>query len=69
MQQSSVAEEVSRRTAIFGHFSNHLKVGLIGLPNAGKSTIFTVLSRKQVPCEEYPFCTIGELEFKLEAKT
>jgi GTP-binding protein YchF len=35
-----------------------LKVGLVGLPNAGKSTLFTALTRVAVPCENYPFCTI-----------
>ncbi len=35
-----------------------LKVGLVGLPNAGKSTLFTALTRVAVPAENYPFCTI-----------
>ena len=32
--------------------------GLVGLPNVGKSTIFTALSKHEVPRENYPFCTI-----------
>lgn len=35
-----------------------LEVGIIGLPNVGKSTLFTALTKKQVPCENFPFCTI-----------
>lgn len=30
----------------------------MGLPNVGKSTLFNALTRKGVPAENYPFCTI-----------
>ena len=33
-------------------------VGIVGLPNIGKSTIFKALTRKQVDASNYPFCTI-----------
>jgi ribosome-binding ATPase len=33
-------------------------VGLVGLPNAGKSTLFNLLTKKAVPAENFPFCTI-----------
>jgi obg-like ATPase 1 len=32
-------------------------MGLVGLPNVGKSTTFNVLSNLSVPAENYPFCT------------
>lgn len=43
---------------IFGRASNGLKMGLVGLPNVGKSTTFNFLSKLAVPAENYPFCTI-----------
>ena len=30
----------------------------MGLPNVGKSTLFNALTKKGVPAENYPFCTI-----------
>lgn len=35
-----------------------LQIGIVGLPNVGKSTLFKTLTKKQVPCENFPFCTI-----------
>lgn len=35
-----------------------LSIGIIGLPNVGKSTLFKALTKKQVDIENYPFCTI-----------
>jgi len=32
--------------------------GLVGLPNAGKTTLFNALSKSQAPAESYPFCTV-----------
>lgn len=49
-------EEVKK--VILGRASNTLRMGLVGLPNVGKSTTFNVLSNLSVPAENFPFCTI-----------
>jgi len=35
-----------------------LNCGIVGLPNVGKSTIFSALTRAKVDTANYPFCTI-----------
>ncbi len=37
---------------------NILSIGIVGLPNVGKSTLFSALTKKQVDRSNYPFCTI-----------
>lgn len=33
-------------------------IGIVGLPNVGKSTLFKALTKKQVNISNYPFCTV-----------
>jgi hypothetical protein len=35
-----------------------LQVGIVGLPNVGKSSLFNALTAQGVPAENYPFCTV-----------
>ena len=35
-----------------------LRCGIVGLPNAGKSTLFNALTKSGIAAENYPFCTI-----------
>lgn len=45
-------------------------IGIVGLPNVGKSTLFNVITKLAVPAENFPFCTIdknvGMIDYKDE---
>ena len=58
-------KEEPAKKVLLGRPKNTLKMGLVGLPNVGKSTTFNVLSNLNVPAENYPFCTIEPTEAKI----
>lgn len=41
-----------------GRPGNTLKMGIVGLPNVGKSSTFNLMTKLNVPAENFPFCTI-----------
>ncbi|XP_015919407.1 obg-like ATPase 1 [Parasteatoda tepidariorum] len=58
-------KEEPERPALLGRLGTNLKVGLVGLPNVGKSTIFNILTSSQVAAENFPFCTIDPNESRV----
>ncbi|KAF3827269.1 hypothetical protein GH733_002755 [Mirounga leonina] len=52
---------------IIGRFGTCLKIGIVGLPNVGKSTFFSVLTNSQASAENFPFCTFGPNESRVPA--
>eukprot|EP01114_Cavostelium_apophysatum_P004668 TRINITY_DN149_c0_g1_i1.p1 TRINITY_DN149_c0_g1~~TRINITY_DN149_c0_g1_i1.p1 ORF type:complete len:411 (-),score=139.08 TRINITY_DN149_c0_g1_i1:41-1144(-) len=40
-------------------------MGIVGLPNVGKSTLFNVLTKLSVPASNFPFCTIEPNEARV----
>lgn len=50
---------VEEKKVILGRVSNNLKMGIVGLPNVGKSLTFNLLSKQSVPSENFMFCTIN----------
>ncbi|KAG0261241.1 Obg-like ATPase [Mortierella polycephala] len=53
------------KKALLGRPSNNLKIGILGVPNIGKSTFFNALTNSSVPAENFPFCTIDPSEARV----
>jgi obg-like ATPase 1 len=53
---------------ILGRLGTNLKMGILGLPNVGKSTFFNVLTKSEAQAENFPFCTIDPNEARVVVK-
>lgn len=51
-------KEEEEPRVLLGRPSNSVKMGIVGLPNVGKSTFFNLMCKMNVPAENRPFCTI-----------
>lgn len=51
-------KEEPPKKVILGRVKNSLEMGLVGLPNVGKSTTFNVLSKCAAKVQNLPFTTI-----------
>eukprot|EP00316_Scyphosphaera_apsteinii_P012312 CAMPEP_0119322472 /NCGR_PEP_ID=MMETSP1333-20130426/58312_1 /TAXON_ID=418940 /ORGANISM="Scyphosphaera apsteinii, Strain RCC1455" /LENGTH=408 /DNA_ID=CAMNT_0007329717 /DNA_START=25 /DNA_END=1251 /DNA_ORIENTATION=- len=60
------AKQEEKPRVILGRPSNHVKAGVVGMPNVGKSTTFNIMCKMTVPAENFPFCTIDPTEARVE---
>ncbi|PNF18531.1 Obg-like ATPase 1 [Cryptotermes secundus] len=57
--------EAPEKKPLIGRVGTNLKVGIVGIPNVGKSTFFNVLTKSQAAAENFPFCTIDPNESRV----
>mmetsp|Transcript_17978 Transcript_17978/g.56376 ORF Transcript_17978/g.56376 Transcript_17978/m.56376 type:complete len:400 (-) Transcript_17978:294-1493(-) len=55
-------EESPHAGAKWGRVKANLKMGVVGLPNVGKSSLFNLLTEQSAAAENFPFCTIDPNE-------
>lgn len=60
--------EEPERKPLIGRVGTNLKIGIVGIPNVGKSTFFNVLTKSQAAAENFPFCTIDPNENKYQLR-
>ena len=53
---------------ILNQIFSMLSVGLVGLPNAGKSSLFNLITENSVPAANFPFCTIDPTDGMVAVK-
>lgn len=63
MPPKASAEPVAK--PLLGRPSNNLKMGIVGLPNVGKSTFFNAITNSAARAENFPFCTIDPEESRV----
>lgn len=58
MAPKKAAEAPTNNVVAFGRVKANLKMGCVGLPNVGKSSLFNLMTEQSAAAENYPFCTI-----------
>lgn len=58
-------QEEPEKKPLIGRVGTNLKVGIVGVPNVGKSTFFNVLTKSEVEAANFPFCTINPNESRV----
>lgn len=58
-------QEESEKKPLIGRVGTNLRIGIVGVPNVGKSTFFNVLTKSAAPAENFPFCTIDPNEARV----
>ncbi|CAG8650079.1 4030_t:CDS:2, partial [Acaulospora morrowiae] len=56
---------VQEERVLLGRPGKNLKIGVVGLPNVGKSTFFNAITNSAAAAENYPFCTIDPEESRV----
>lgn len=56
--KKATTQDAKDNVVAFGRVKSNLKMGCVGLPNVGKSSLFNLLTEQSAPAENYPFCTI-----------
>jgi len=62
LQKMPPKKQEEEKKPLIGRVGTNLKVGIVGIPNVGKSTFFNVLTKSQAAAENFPFCTIDPNE-------
>ncbi|XP_025107448.1 obg-like ATPase 1 [Pomacea canaliculata] len=58
-------DDAAKAPQLIGRMGTNLKIGIVGLPNVGKSTFFNVLTKSAASAENFPFCTIDPNESRV----
>jgi obg-like ATPase 1 len=58
MPPKKATEATTNNVVAFGRVKSNLKMGCVGLPNVGKSSLFNLMTEQSASAENYPFCTI-----------
>ncbi|KAL4217124.1 Obg-like ATPase [Mactra antiquata] len=65
MPPKKKGDDANAKPALLGRLGTNLKIGIVGLPNVGKSTFFNVLTKSTAQAENFPFCTIDPNESRV----